>query len=124
MKTKSLGLLVAAVLLAGCATAPRIDWKSRVGNYTYEQAVAELGPAIKVGTLEDGRREAQWLIEQSLPVISQDLDARYASPLYTDRGHQREAVSQPWRYLHLIFGADGKLAAWGEDGRSPAFSTR
>ena len=113
----SICLFVAVVFIVGCATAPRVDWQGRIGKYTYEQAVTELGPAAKVMNLGEGRREAQWLIEPgTLWVTNPSLDARYASPQYTDPGPRRDV---PPRYLHLIFGPDGKLAAWGEDRRTP-----
>jgi hypothetical protein len=35
--------LLAAAWLAGCATVPQVDWTSRVGKYTYDEAVTELG---------------------------------------------------------------------------------
>ena len=36
--------LVAAVLLAGCATTKLVDWNSRIGAYTFDQAITELRP--------------------------------------------------------------------------------
>ena len=48
-----------AVLLAGCATG--IDWNTRVGSYTYDQAVLELGPPDKQARLSDGTTVADWL---------------------------------------------------------------
>jgi len=41
-----LALILAALVLAGCVTQ-KIDWSARVGNYTYDQAVMELGPPDK-----------------------------------------------------------------------------
>lgn len=114
MKRNVIITAAAVALVAGCATAPQVDWKSRVGNYTYEQAVAEMGPANNVIVLRDGSREGQWLIDRgAAPLIRQNLDARYTSPVYTDYG-KREVPQRP-RYLHLVFGPDGKLDAWGED---------
>src|ERR1039458_7493673 len=49
-----------AVVLAGCVTTSRIDWASRVGNYTYDQAVAEFGPPDKAAKLSDGATVAEW----------------------------------------------------------------
>jgi hypothetical protein len=50
--------------------------------------------------------------------MNPSLDARYTSTFYTDHGQRRDI---PPRYLHLIFGLDGKLEAWSEDRRSPTF---
>lgn len=54
----TLGLLV---LVAGCRSTPKIDWNSRVGTYTYDQAVTELGPPDKSAKLSDGRTVAEWI---------------------------------------------------------------
>jgi hypothetical protein len=56
--TWSLGL--AALLLAGCATH-RVDWNARIGVFTYDQAVTELGPPDKKATLTDGTMVAEWV---------------------------------------------------------------
>lgn len=52
--------LVAAVLLAGCATQ-RVNWNARVGHYTFDQAVMDYGPPDKQAKLSDGRRVAEWI---------------------------------------------------------------
>src|SRR3989442_1020288 len=41
------------VFLTGCAST-KIDWNSRIGNYTYDQTVVELGPPDKYAKLTDG----------------------------------------------------------------------
>lgn len=38
-----------------------MDWAGRAGNYTFEQAVAELGPPDWQTKLTDGSRVADWL---------------------------------------------------------------
>ncbi len=48
-----------AWLLAGCAH--QTDWKSRVGSYTYDDAVRELGPPDKKETLSDNTLVAEWV---------------------------------------------------------------
>jgi hypothetical protein len=45
---------------AGCATG-QVNWSVRVGHYTYDQAVAELGPPEKTTQLSDGGINAQWI---------------------------------------------------------------
>jgi len=64
MKSKfvlTLCLAVAAVLfLAGCVTN-RVDWNARIGHYTFDQAVIELGPPDKQAKLSDGRDVAEWV---------------------------------------------------------------
>ncbi|HEV2692855.1 MAG TPA: hypothetical protein VG347_08150 [Verrucomicrobiae bacterium] len=64
MKTNlRLGAVVAAlflVIVAGCATA-RVDWNARVGTFTFDQAVTELGPPDKQAKLSDGDTVAEWV---------------------------------------------------------------
>ena len=47
-------------LLIGCASM-RVDWAGRVGNFSHDQAVLELGPPDKSATLKDGTVVAEWL---------------------------------------------------------------
>ena len=51
---------LAALVFSGCATA-RVDWNSRIGHYTFDQAVIELGPPDKQARLSDGRNVAEWV---------------------------------------------------------------
>lgn len=50
---------MAALVLAGCAT--QIDWNKRVGAYTYDQAVIQLGPPDKQAQLSTGEKVAEWV---------------------------------------------------------------
>ena len=52
-----------ALGLTGCATQ-RVDWAARVGHYTYEQAVVDLGPPEKHAKLADGALVAEWLVNR------------------------------------------------------------
>src|SRR2546421_12998193 len=42
--------LLTGWLMAGCASTPKVDWNSRVGIFTYDQVVAEMGPPDKSST--------------------------------------------------------------------------
>ncbi len=55
-----LPVLVSLLVLAGCATQ-KIDWQSRVGAYSFDQAVVDLGPPDKMAQLSDGTIVAEWL---------------------------------------------------------------
>jgi hypothetical protein len=110
MKTILLSLFV-ALLFAGCASGPKIDWAARVGHYTYDQAVLELGPPDKVAKLDNGFIVANWVTRQGYaytsagpPVYGYYLGGPIA-PTYT------QGIS-PTYYLRLTFGADGKLTEW------------
>src|SRR5437867_13033181 len=72
MKTPSLLLLAVAATLTGCASQSRtakvdpktINWNERVGSYTYDQAVAELGKPAITGESGDGKT-AEWIRQRS-----------------------------------------------------------
>src|SRR5688572_29841032 len=52
--------VLAVFLFAGCASS-KINWAERIGNYTYDQAVLELGPPDKSAKLSDGTVVAEWM---------------------------------------------------------------
>jgi hypothetical protein len=54
-----------AAFIVGCQTTKPIDWNSRVGNYTFDQAVTELGPPDKQAKLSDGKTVAEWITHRS-----------------------------------------------------------
>ena len=97
------------LFLAGCVTAPKIDWASRVGHYTFDQAVIELGPPDKQQKLGDGTLVAEWLTRRghvfSFPSYHPYW---YGGPFYPSYN----TSSWPDVYLRLIFDEQGKLKAW------------
>lgn len=54
-------LLMFTAGLSGCRSTPKVDWNTRIGTFTYDQAVAELGPPDKSAKLTDGRTVAEWV---------------------------------------------------------------
>ena len=98
---------LATVLFAGCKTTPVVDWNSRVGTCTFDQAVAELGPPNKQNRLGDGRIVMQW--------ITLHGDAGFFGGGAAGYGGFGMAAGQPVpqtykdHVLELTFGADGKL---------------
>ncbi|MEW6304607.1 MAG: hypothetical protein AB1705_14120 [Verrucomicrobiota bacterium] len=98
-------LLLTAVAFTGCATA-RIDWASRVGNYTFDEAVVELGPPDKSATLKDGTKVAEWITQRG-----------YARGGYviTHHGYWFDSYSlppSPDAMLRLTFNPEGRLTEW------------
>jgi len=61
-KPKFATIFTALLILvaAGCATT-KVDWNARVGTFTFDQAVAELGPPDKQAKLTDGQTVAEWV---------------------------------------------------------------
>jgi hypothetical protein len=104
----AVGLLL--VIVSGCATR-KIDWAGRVGNYTFDQAVLELGPPDKHAKLEDGTIVAEWLTRRgyaySSPAFGYTPWSYYGPyyPVYMDS-------YSPNHFVRLIFGPDGQLKSW------------
>ncbi len=100
----SLGLAW-GLLFLGCASAQKIDWNSRLGHYTYDQAVLELGPSDKLAELTDGTKVGEWLLQRGLARGS----------FYTVTGpwvQHYAAPPSPDYFLRLTFDPGGKLKEW------------
>jgi hypothetical protein len=110
---KWLAPTLSALVLAGCATQ-QVDWSARVGNYTYDQAVMELGPPDKSAKLTDGTVVADWLTHHAQTIIAPEPyflpPGCYFGPLTP----MRTETYVPAQYLRLTFDADGKLKTWRE----------
>ncbi len=56
--------MMLSLALAGCASRPKLDpntdWNSRIGSYTYDQAVAELGKPDAISESNEGKT-ADWI---------------------------------------------------------------
>jgi hypothetical protein len=98
--------LCLTVWLTGCATQ-RVDWTGRVGHFSYEQAVLDMGPADKQAKLDDGTIVAEWLTDRGSTYAYGTPDP-YA-PFYSGYFN---TYTTPSRFVRLTFGPDGKLAAW------------
>ena len=92
--------------LAGCATQ-RVDWAGRVGHYSYEQAVLDMGPPDKHAKLADGTIVAEWLVNRGY-AYSYGAPGPYG-PFYPGYVSTYNAPSQ---FLRLTFGPTGQLTAW------------
>ena len=104
-----------AGLLAGCASGPRIDWNARIGKYTYEQAVQELGTPDKSPKLADGALVAEWLVRSNAPgTIGYGGEDYLAEPGWVppERVAGYPGGPDAGRWLRLVFAPDGKLSSW------------
>jgi hypothetical protein len=117
-----------ACLLAGCATGPKIDWSSRVGNYTYDQSVRELGAPDKSSKMDNGVMVAEWQMRSDAPATMKSGGDRYAGELngmaidtalgWPEFGRVPETVAiyppgqDEGRWLRLVFAPDGQLQSW------------
>ena len=107
-------LAVAIAFITGCQTTKPIDWNSRVGTYTYDQAVVELGPPDKQAPLSDGKMVAQWITHRNGGSSFGIGTGFYTGGMGVGVG-QSVGSGYRDRILTLTFGADGKLAAWSKN---------
>jgi hypothetical protein len=113
-------LLMVMVLLAGsCASGPQgpvrdIDWGSRIGAYTYGEALAELGEPNMISESSEGKI-AEWVLRQS-PGISFGFGfggGGYGHHTSTGGGVGATVSPPPsGEYLRLRFDQNGRLAEW------------
>jgi len=104
-------LWVLVLGLVGCATN-KIDWNGRIGTFTYDQAVVELGPPDKQQKLTDGTMVAEWLTQRGRTAYVSG--AGYYSGYAGGRGYYGPGYIQsaPDYFLRLMFDANGKLLSW------------
>jgi hypothetical protein len=119
MKLGRLFIILLILLVGSCASGPRVtvedsEWGSRIGKYTYQDALAELGEPQMIGESSEGKI-GQWVLRQSVPF---SIGFGFGSSGY---GHSSStgvgvgtSVSPPpsGEYLRLRFDRDGKLAEW------------
>lgn len=98
----------------GCATG-RIDWDGRVGTYSRDDAIRELGPPDKSATLTDGSTVSDWLTGRGGRTVTSlgggwvpfGYGYGWAGPHYV-----MVDPPSPDRFLRLTFDPQGKLASW------------
>ncbi|MDB6065616.1 MAG: hypothetical protein JWR26_1824 [Pedosphaera sp.] len=102
------------VLLASCSTSsPLINWDSRIGNYTYDLALMDLGSPVRSATLPDGTLVVEWRVREAksgTPDITNE--GSYVPQSFADSPFPYATGPLPNRYLRLIFGRDQKLIGW------------
>lgn len=105
-----LGLCMA--LIAGCATH-RIDWEARVGGYSYDDAIRELGPPDKSAKLSDGSVVADWITARGMQPATVYGAGWHPYGRYGWAGPGVwVGPGTPDRWLRLTFDSQGKLASW------------
>lgn len=97
--------LCLTVLPIACTSVPKVDWDSRVGSYTFDVAVKDMGPPEKSAALADGTRVADWLA-----LRGRNNSIYHSFP--DGRVVRTEGVRDPDQLLRLTFAPDGKLKEW------------
>jgi hypothetical protein len=104
-------LAVLVMMNPGCASTPKPDWNQRVGNYTYDEAVRELGPPVNSTKLQDGTTVAEWFLKYAA-----QMSFGFGASSYGGGGGVGvgQSVTTPPKghYLRLIFDPEGKLQSW------------
>lgn len=108
-----LALAVTGLMLTGCTTW-KVNWANRVGAYTFDQAVLELGPPDKQALLQDGTRVAEWLTRRGQPQSHPAFGYYGYRPwgFYDPAFPSYVEFSTPDYWLRLTFSTDGTLQAW------------
>ena len=103
-------LALLSFIFAGCSSTPKVDWNSRIGSYTYDQAVADLGPPDKTAELSDGKTVADWIKHSHGGGLSFGVGTGFYSGGNTAVGTGvGTSTGYSDRVLRLTFGPDGKL---------------
>jgi hypothetical protein len=106
-------LALAVALLTGCATTPPVDWNTRIGNYTYAQAMTELGPPDRQARLSDGKIVCKWFIQ---PPAGSRFNSGMSAYGNNDFGAgQTIGPGYNNQMLQLTFGTDSTLTAWSKN---------
>ncbi len=107
-------LALAAWFVAGCATTKPIDWNSRVGTYTFDQAVTGLGPPDKQAKLSDGKTVAQWITHRE-GGTSFSVGTGFVGGNAGFGVGQTVGTGYSDRELTLTFGTNNVLTAWSKN---------
>ena len=110
--------LMFGFLMTGCETdksSTVVNWDSRVGNYTFDQATAELGTPGRTEKLDDGGKRVEWLTRKNAKSpITQSIGSGYQAGGLDESVGQNVALRPSDEYLLLTFDAGGKLVKWSK----------
>jgi hypothetical protein len=108
----SMLIAVLGLFFVGCKSTPKVNWDSRIGTYTYDQAVAELGPPDKVAKLSDGQTVAEWIKHNRGGGFSFGLGTGYSSGSSAVGVGQSVHSGYRDQILRLVFDKENKLQSW------------
>lgn len=104
-------LYFAIALISGCATAPPVDWNSRVGHYTYTQAINEYGPPNREARLSNGTTTVKWFVPTVGTIGTPNNNMNNGFGV----GPNANPGSFSTRYLQLTFDSNGVLTDWSKN---------
>jgi hypothetical protein len=112
MKMKLAWLILTVAVLAGCV-GPRVDWNTRIGTYTYDQAIIDYGPPDKQAKLSDGRKVLEWVSRYSNNTSTAIVSGGWGYP----SGVGIVQTTGPQYYeevLRLTFTTNNILSGWSK----------
>jgi len=103
--------LLVIALISGCATTPPVDWDSRVGHYTYAQAINDLGPPNRQARLSSGATELKWYVPAvgTIGTPNNNINNGFGVGPNPRPGNFSD------RYLQLTFDGNGVLTNWSKN---------
>jgi hypothetical protein len=104
-------VVLSLLALPACASKPKPDWNQRIGHYTFDDAVREMGPPFSSATLQAGGIVAEWFLKPG-PQFSFGLGSGYAGGSSAVGVSQAVTIPTPGHYLRLVFGPDSQLQHW------------
>ena len=107
-------LALAVAFLTGCATTKPVNWDSRVGNYTYNQALSEFGLPNRQVKLSDGKVVSKWFVQPQVGPRFNSGMSYYGSNHGFGAG---QAIGSGFnnQMLQLTFGTNGTLINWSKN---------
>jgi len=100
------------LVLAGCITAGKTQWAARVGHYTLEQAVLELGTPTKSALLLDGEIMVEWVTPNEENVKPNGPNQEWPGHYHGGMAGVSAPPSFPASHLRLTFAPDETLTDW------------
>ena len=107
-------LFLAAAFFTGCQTLKPVDWNSRVGHYTHDQAVNELGSPARQARLSDGKVVSKWFVQPPVAPRFNSGMTYYGSNHGLGAG-QAIGSGLNNQMLQLTFGTNGTLIDWSKN---------
>ena len=105
---------LAVAFLTGCKTPPPVNLDSRVGHYTYDQAISEFGLPNRQSKLSDGKVVSKWFIQPPVGPRFNSGMSYYGSNHGFGAG-QAIGSGLNSQMLQLIFDPNGTLTAWSKN---------
>lgn len=103
--------MAVVILAAGCATPPSVNWDERVGTYSWQDALAELGQPTLVTNMEGGVKVAEWVKARGPQSPGEDTLPTYTRAEVVTP-NDTAGMFAPDKVLRLMFTPDGKLIDW------------